>query len=101
MKLLKKGKKALIITLTAAVLSGSLATPVLAHGHGGGHHVSTGVSASHHESSHHFSGVSAKKSAKGYYCAYHDKTHKKKSNCKKYCTKHHKTHKNGKKHKCV
>ena len=78
MKLLKKGKKALIITLTAAMLSGGLAAPVMAHGHGGGHHASTGVSSSHHETdyhetAHHNSSVSTKKSTKGYYCAYHCK----------------------------
>lgn len=81
MKVLKKWKKAVVIMLTAVVLSGSFGAPVMAHGHG------------HHSDSHHSS-----VNRKGTYCAYHDKRHKKKSNCKNYCKVHKKTHSNGKKH---
>lgn len=35
---------------------------------------------------------------KGYYCEYHEKTHKKKSSCKNYCKKHKTIHANGKRH---
>ncbi len=102
MKFFKKCKKGLIVMATAFTLLGGLAMPVMAHGHGGGHHSSAGVSSSgHHESSHYSVSADNEGSTKGYYCPYHSKTHKKKSNCKKYCSKHHKTHKNGKKHKCA
>ncbi len=112
MKLLMKCKKAVIVTMSAITLLSSTAVmPVMAHGHGGGHHSSgycTSVtverSTGHHSDSHHNSSVKTKSSKKGTYCAYHKKTHKKKSSCKKYCIKHKITHKNGKKHhvvKCI
>ncbi len=44
MKFFKKCKKGLIVMATAFTLLGGLAMPVMAHGHGGGHHSSAGVS---------------------------------------------------------
>lgn len=72
MKIVKNWKKSLVAIMAAITLTGSFATPVMAHGH----HSSSSSS----------------------YCAYHGKTHKKKSSCKKYCAKHKTTHKNGKRH---
>lgn len=115
MKRLARWKKAVIVTMSALMLpSGLSAMPVMAHGHGGGHHSSSHCatvtaesctsSTGHHSGSHHSPAVKAKSSKKGTYCAYHKKIHKKKSSCKKYCIKHKKTHKNGKRHhvaKCI
>lgn len=83
MGMLKKWKKAVVIMLTALMLTGSFSVPVMAHGHG-----------SHHTVIHH----SSSKKSKGVYCPYHHKRHKKKSNCKRYCKVHKKIHKNGKRH---
>lgn len=82
MRLLKKWKKAVVVMMTAVVLSGSFGVPVMAHGH--------------HGSSHHSSYSS--RSRKGIYCPYHHKRHKKKSSCKRYCKVHKKIHNNGKRH---
>lgn len=102
MKLFRKCKKALVVTMTAVMLSSSLSVPVLAHGHGGTHHSSASTaSGTHHNSSYQSNCTGTKKASNGYYCSYHCKSHKKKSNCKKYCKKHQTTHKNGKRHKCA
>ncbi len=77
MKILKKWQKTAAIIAAGFVLAGSFTTPVMAHGHHGGHH---GYSYT------------------GTYCSYHDTVHRKASNCRYYCTKHHKTHKNGRCH---
>ena len=83
MKLLMKCKKAVIVTMSAITLLSSTAVmPVMAHGHGGGHHSSgycTSVtverSTGHHSDSHHNSSVKTKSSKKGTYCAYHKNLH--------------------------
>ena len=93
-----KWKRAAIVMMSAIMVSGSTATvPVMAHGHGGGHHSIHQVSTCVTVGSSHCSS-SVKSSKKGTYCSYHEKYHKKKSSCKKYCKKHKTTHSNGKKH---
>lgn len=77
MKVSKNWKKAAATLMAAITLSGSLTAPVMAHGHGGGHHSSR------------YTGV---------YCVYHKATHRSKSSCKRYCQKHQTIHKNGKRH---
>ncbi len=81
MGLLKKWKKAVVVMMTAVMLSGSFGMPAMAHGH--------------HTGSHHSSYSTG---SKGVYCPYHHKHHKKKSNCKRYCKVHKKIHNNGKRH---
>lgn len=80
MKFSKKCKKAAVLMAMAILLPCSFTASVFAHGHGGGHH---------DDNCH---------GNKGVYCSYHDKFHKKKSNCTKYCKKHKTTHRNGKQH---
>lgn len=87
MNILKKWKKSVIVMLTALMLSGSIAVPVMAHHHGNGSSHGCGY------------GYSQKQCNSGYDCPYHNKTHKKKSSCKKYCKKHKTVHKNGKQHR--
>lgn len=86
MNIAKKWKKSVVVMLTALMLSGSIAVPVMAHHHG---------NSSSHGCSY---GYSQEQCQSGYYCAYHKKTHKKKSSCKRYCRKHKTVHKNGKQH---
>lgn len=104
MKILKNWKKTLVVTMAAVMLTGSFAIPVMAHG---GHHNSSG--SGHHGDTYCASQDKAncdgtyctsknKTKSDGVYCPYHEKTHKKKSNCKKYCAKHKTTHKSGKRH---
>ncbi len=77
MKIFKNWKKTAAIMTAGFIIASGLSMPAMAHGHhGGGHH----------------------SSYTGTYCAYHDKIHKKASNCKYYCTKHHVTHSNGRCH---
>lgn len=80
MKLMKTGKRSIVIMLAVCALSIAPGGSAFAHG-------------SHHQSHHQSSG-------KKIYCVYHHKYHNKKTNCKKYCTLHKKTHSNGKKH-CI
>ncbi len=86
MNFTKKCKKAVVIVMTAIMLAGNFAVPAMAHGHHGSGHTSY---VSHH---------SSQRRSKGVYCSYHEKYHKKKSNCRRYCKKHKTTHWNGKRH---
>lgn len=90
MKIVKNWKKTLVAILAAITLTGSLAAPVMAHGHH--NRFNSGQCGGSYCTSRN------KTNCDGYYCAYHHKTHRKKSICKNYCSKHRTTHKNGKRH---
>lgn len=85
MKLRKNWKKAVVVVMTALMLSGNFTMPAMAHGHGSCHTAYVG---------HHGSQSYSKRT----YCSYHHKYHKKKSNCSRYCKTHKTIHKNGKRH---
>lgn len=118
----KNWKKTTVAALAALTLAGSVTIPVMAHGHGQ-HHSYSQTPEYHNTCDYHGrncdgncsyydqncyyrtqscsrTGNDRKKSVKsnGYYCRYHDKTHKKKSACGNYCKKHKTIHANGKRH---
>lgn len=138
----KNWKKSAVIALAALTLTGGVAVPSFAHGHGYGHHNAYRQSncyngtcdyprqncdkdcdypgqncdrtcdyhgrncdgtCEYSRQNYNQTKTSQKKNVKqkGYYCEYHDKTHKKKSSCKNYCKKHKTIHANGKRHRVV
>lgn len=129
--MMKNWKKTAVAALAALTLTGSVAIPVMAHGHGQ-HHSYSQTSDYRNTCDYHgrncdgncdyrgrncdgnygancdYRGQNCsrtqndkKRSAKsnGYYCEYHDKTHKKKNACSNYCKKHKTIHANGKRHR--
>ena len=114
---MKNWKKTAVAALAALTLTGSVAIPVMAHGHGQ-HHSYSQTSDYRNTCDYHgrncdgnygancsascdYRGQNCRKNTKstGYYCEYHDKTHKKKSACSNYCKKHKTIHANGKRHR--
>ena len=79
MKIFKNCRKTAIVIAAGLILANGCTVPAMAHGHHGGGHCGSSYNT-------------------GTYCAYHNKVHKKASNCKYYCEKHCVTHKNGKCH---
>lgn len=113
--MMRNWKKTAVAALAALTLTGIAAVPAMAHGHG--HHNSYCQTQDYGNTCYYHGrncdgDCGANRSANcgrncqkqgaastGYYCEYHDKTHKKKSACSNYCKKHKTIHANGKRHR--